>query len=147
MKNSISYKLYAAFVAATLLLSSNTFALGEDVSEEVSEEVRLVAAKEKLNSESASAVMYAKGLCCPTCAIGVRKKISKLDFVDRKRFNKGVDLDTKNQLVTVAILSGSEANYDSLAEAIDDAGYAPARAYFLSDGKLSSRSIALTTAN
>ena len=76
MKKSMSFKLCTAFVAAALLLSSSAFALDEDVSEEVSEEVRLVAAREKLSSESGTAVMYAKGLCCPTCAIGVRKKIS-----------------------------------------------------------------------
>jgi len=131
------------FASAALLLSSAAFALGEKVSPEATEEVRLASAREKLSSQPDTVVVYAKGLCCPSCAIGIRKKISKLEFVDRSRFNKGVELDTKTQLVSVAVRKGSEANYDSLAKAVDDAGYDPARAYFLNGSELSTRSIAL----
>lgn len=142
LKN-FSKPLYALMASATLLLGSNAFALGEDVSPEATEEVRLASAKEKLSSQPDTVVVYAKGLCCPSCAIGVRKKISKLDFVDRSRFNKGVELDTKTQLVSVAVREGSNPDYNSLAGAIDDAGYDPERAYFLNGAELSTRSIAL----
>ena len=103
---------------------------------EATEEVRVAAASEKLNKEADSVVIYAKGLCCPSCAIGVRKMVSRLDFVDRKRFNKGVDLDTKAQLITVAIVEAKSPNFKSLTEAILDAGYDPVRSYNLKDGLL-----------
>ena len=135
------------FLAVSILFSTNVFALGEDVSEEASEATRLISAKEKLRIKSDTVILYAKGLCCPSCAIGVRKIISKLDFVDRRRFNKGVELDTKTQLVTVAINTDSHADFDSLSKAIDKAGYDPAKAYFLEDAKFTTRSIALSTRN
>ena len=103
---------------------------------EATEEVRVAAASEKLNKEADTVVIYAKGLCCPSCAIGVRKMVSRLDFVDRKRFNKGVDLDTKAQLITVAIAEAKSPNFKSLTEAILDAGYDPVRSYNLKDGLL-----------
>lgn len=135
------------FAATALLLCVKAFALGEDVSPEATEEVRLAAAKAKLSSESDTVVLYARGLCCPSCAIGIRKKVSKLDFVDRSRFKKGVELDTKTQLVTVAVAEGREADHDSLAKAIDDAGYDPERVYFLENDGVSLRSIALQAAH
>ena len=134
-------------ILAFTLLSANAFALGENVSPEASEATRLASAKEKLDAESDTVILYARGLCCPSCAIGVRKMISKLDFVDRQRFNKGVELDTKTQLVTVAISSGIQADFDSLAKAINKAGYDPEKAYFLENSAFATRSIALAAKN
>lgn len=131
--------LKLVFLCLTILApltSSEVFALGEDVSPEATEAVRVAAAKEKLNNEPDSVVLYAQGLCCPSCAIGVRKMVSKLDFVDRKRFNKGVELDTKTQLITVAIADSKTADFKSLSEAIYDAGYDPIRSYQLENGEL-----------
>jgi len=138
--------IYTLILAFTLL-SANAFALGENVSPEASEATRLASAKEKLDAESDTVILYARGLCCPSCAIGVRKMISKLDFVDRQRFNKGVELDTKTQLVTVAISSGIQADFDSLAKAINKAGYDPEKAYFLENSAFATRSIALAAKN
>jgi copper chaperone CopZ len=138
--------IYTLILAFTLL-STNAFALGENVSPEASEATRLASAKEKLDAESDTVILYARGLCCPSCAIGVRKMISKLDFVDRQRFNKGVELDTKTQLVTVAISSGIQADFDSLAKAINKAGYDPEKAYFLENSAFATRSIALAAKN
>ena len=61
--------------------------------------------------------------------------------------NEGVELDTKTQLVTVAINTDSQADFDSLSKAIDKAGYDPAKAYFLEDAKFTTRSIALSSKN
>jgi copper chaperone CopZ len=138
--------IYTLILAFTLL-STNAFALGENVSPEASEATLLASAKEKLDAESDTVILYARGLCCPSCAIGVRKMISKLDFVDRQRFNKGVELDTKTQLVTVAISSGIQADFDSLAKAINKAGYDPEKAYFLENSAFATRSIALAAKN
>ena len=136
-------KLLFLFLAVLVpLTTSNVHALGEDFSPEATEEVRQVAAKEKLGSEPGSVVLYAKGLCCPSCAIGVRKMIGKLDFVDRSRFKKGVDLDTRTQLVSVAIVEGEKPDFNLLSQAVWSAGYDPVRIYKLKDGELLSEATA-----
>ena len=131
----LTFAMVAAFAYA------NAFAIGEDISPEAKESDRRVAAEAKLKAESSSVTLYAKGLCCPSCSIGVRKMISKLDFVDRKRFNKGVDLDTKMQLVSVAVRQGASVNYDSLATAVEKAGYDPVHAYLIDGGALKTQSL------
>ncbi len=133
---SYYFRLLLISIAGVVFLPS-TFALGEEVNDEVSEEVRVDSAWEKLSANASIVVLYAGGLCCPSCAIGVRKKVSRLPFVDRKRFNKGVDLDAKTQLVSVAVTpSDDDPDFDSLSQAIWDAGYTPVRSYALVGGKL-----------
>lgn len=129
----------AALLAAIICV--NGFALGEDVSPEATEDARKVAARAMLEGNPKTVILYAKGLCCPSCAIGVRKMVSKLDFVDRSRFNKGVELDTKMQLVTVAITDPEGVDFDAVSKAIDKAGYDPVRVYSLEAGKLATASI------
>ena len=143
----IGRSILTAFVFAVCvgLFNKNGFALGKDVSPEVSEDVRIIAATARLESERETIVVYAEGLCCPSCAIGVRKMISKLDFVDRSRFNKGVTLDTKTQLVTVALSTSDGVDLDALSKAIDKAGYEPVRAYSLEGEELVTRSIKLVS--
>ena len=136
------FNRFLLIVAVLVPLSSPVvLAVGEDVSLEATEEIRIVAAKDMLSKEPDTVVLYAKGLCCPSCGIGVRKMISRLDFVDRKRFNKGVELDTKNQLVVVAIAESEMPDLESLSEAIVDAGYDPVRSYRLTDGNLQTDSL------
>lgn len=135
-------------MAATLLATVWMFALAtdsfaRDVNPEVAENVRRESALSKLEAEKGTVVIYARGLCCPSCAIGVRKMVSRLEFVDRSRFKKGVDLDAKTQLVSVAILPGMSAEDALLAQAVDRAGYSPVRVYFLEGASLGTRSIAL----
>ena len=103
---------------------------------EASEENRRAAAKQTLQAQPAAALLYVKGLCCASCAIGIRKKVAKLDFVDKKRFKKGVELDAKTQLVTVGLLKGKKVDKKALAKAIEDAGYDPVRLYALTDGQV-----------
>ncbi len=132
-----SIKYFIQLVTSLVALTTFNLSAGAmEVSPEATEEVRVVAAKAKLSAESDALVVFAKGLCCPSCAIGVRKMISRLDFVDRKRFNKGVELDTKVQLITVAIGEEKTPNYESLTEAIVDAGYDPVHSYSLNEGNL-----------
>ena len=140
MSNIFRLKLLT-FAIIALFASAASFAIGEDVSPEAKESDRRVAAEAKLKAESSSVTLYAKGLCCPSCSIGVRKMVSKLEFVDRKRFNKGVELDTKMQLVSVAVREGAKVNYDSLATAVEKAGYDPVRAYSIHDGALQTQSL------
>ena len=50
-------------------------------------------------------------------------KLGKLDFVDRNRFKRGVDMDVNNQLLTVALKQGAQPNWQLIDQQIDNAGY------------------------
>ena len=114
--------------------------------EEVSQDVRDVAVKTKLEGKQAVVALYAKGLCCPSCAIGVRKKVGALAFVDGARLNSGVELDAQHQLVTIAVKKGKQVDLPTLAKAIDDAGYAPVHFYSLVKGKVVTKPLVLPSA-
>lgn len=110
---------------------------------EAPEAERQTAALEILKKTPDAVLLYAEGLCCQSCGIGVRKKVGTLDFVDVARFNKGVELHPQTQLATVAIKKGKKAKSAALAAAIDAAGYDPVNLYKLRRGKLHVTSIAL----
>ena len=110
---------------------------------EAPENVRKAAAVEILKKTPDTVLIYAKGLCCQSCGIGVRKKVGKLDFVDVFRFNTGVELHPQTQLATIAIKKGKKAKRKALGTAIDAAGYEPVNIYQLKKGKLVVKSIAL----
>ena len=81
-------------------------------------------------------MLYVRGLCCPSCAIGVRAKLSRLKFVDKKRFKKGIDMDAKHQLVTVALKKDQSIDPDKVEKGIDDAGYVAVEWYTIENSGL-----------
>jgi len=97
--------------------------------------VREAGAKKALATADTVAV-YAKGLCCSSCAIGVRKYISKLPFVDRKKPKSGVALDAKAQLAIIRLKVGEAPDGPSIAKAIRKAGYEPVELYQNQGGKM-----------
>lgn len=127
----LSLMLSLAFLKPQLALALDT-----TQHEEVTNDTREPVATEILRKEPDVVAMYVKGLCCPSCAIGVRIKISKLDFVDTDRFNKGVGLDAKHQIASVAIKAGHTADPKQLEQAVTDAGYDLKTIYTLKDDKL-----------
>ncbi len=129
-----------AVAALTLVMAGNAQA---QPMPEAPENVRKSAAVEILKKTPDAVLIYAKGLCCQSCGIGVRKKVGKLDFVDVFRFNTGVELHPQTQLATIAIKKGKKAKGKSLGSAIDAAGYEPVNLYQLKKGKLVVKSIAL----
>ena len=129
-----------ALAVAALLFAGNAQA---QPIPEAPESTRKAAAAEILKKTPDAVLVYAKGLCCQSCGIGVRKKVGKLDFVDVFRFNTGVELHVQTQLATIAIKKGKKASAKALSKAIDDAGYAPVNLYKLKRGKLVVKSIAL----
>lgn len=50
-------------------------------------------------------------------------KLSKLEFVDRKRFKRGVDMDVNHQLLTVALKADAKPNWALIDQQINNAGY------------------------
>lgn len=103
---------------------------------EVKQEIRSKAAIAVLKKEQGIALIYVKGLCCPSCALGVRSKLSKLKFVDKKRFKKGINMDAKTQLVTVALKEGQTIDPSQVEKGIDAAGYVAIEWYTLEDANL-----------
>ena len=63
-------------------------------------------------------------------------KLSKLKFVDSKRYKRGVDMDVKMQLLTLALRPGQKPDSKLIAKAVDDAGYLAVEWYTMQAGKL-----------
>ncbi|MDA9317498.1 hypothetical protein N9Q19_01705, partial [Puniceicoccaceae bacterium] len=78
--------------------------------------------------------VYTKGAICSSCAIGIRIHNKKLGFVDTKKFNSGIQLDVKNQLVIVALKEGEAYDANKVRDAIYKAGYDPVH-YYMWDGE------------
>ena len=110
---------------------------------EASQDVRNTAVVEKLKASRGTVAVYAQGLCCPSCAIGVRKKVSGLPFVDQGRLEQGIELDPKTQIVTIALKPGSKVDPKALSQAIAEAGYEPVHLYRLRRGKLVTKKISI----
>ena len=114
-----------------VVLSAN-----DDDKAEAAVEVRLAAATKVLKESSEISLVYVKGLVCPSCAIGIRKNLSKMKGVDKKRFRDGVDMNPETQLVTIALKENCEVDYKDLMERVEDAGYDAIEEYKLHDGHL-----------
>ena len=66
------------FIFFILSIFVSTYVLADDDKEEAPVEVRLLGAKKVLLEQANIALVYVKGLVCPSCAIGVRKNLSKM---------------------------------------------------------------------
>tara|TARA_B100000497_G_scaffold73117_1_gene82042 strand:- start:150 stop:539 length:390 start_codon:yes stop_codon:yes gene_type:complete len=110
--------------------------LADEDKEEARPEVRLAEAKKTLLSSSNISLVYVKGLVCPSCAIGVRKNLSKMKGVDKKRFRDGIDMDPETQLVSIAFKDNASIDNKDLIERVEDAGYTAVEEYKLHDGHL-----------
>ena len=86
-------------------------------------------ATERIETTKNLAVVAVDGLCCKSCAIGVGKKVRKLDFVDLKSLDKGIAIDKERFLLEVALKDGKRLDHDEIVKAIRKAGYEPARIY------------------
>ena len=79
-------KICTALLSIALITGSASLSANDDDKEEATVEVRLAAAKKLLSESSQISLVYVKGLVCPSCAIGIRKNLSKMEGVDKKRF-------------------------------------------------------------
>ena len=129
----------AIMVMSALGVASATAADGDP---DAKQEVRNIAAVKLLKERKDVSLLYVKGLVCPSCAIGIRVKVGKLPFVDSTRYKRGIDMDTKTQLLTIALLPGAKANAGELDKAITNAGYEPVEWYSIEDGKLEATAFA-----
>ena len=74
-------------------------------------------------------VFQVKGLVCSFCAHGLQKGLSKLKFVDKKKYTKGVYADIKHQFVKVGLKKDKKPNIDKALTVITDAGYEVLKSY------------------
>ena len=108
-------------------LATQTPCICEEPNDKLSAERVIVDAK--LREQSNQVILAVNGLCCRNCAIGIGKKVCNLDFVDTEALPKGVKVDRKNSLLSVAIKENEKVDIPSLAKAIRKAGYSPVRLY------------------
>jgi hypothetical protein len=81
-------------------------------------------------------VFSVNGLVCSFCAFGLQKGLSKLDWIDKSRHEKGVFADINNQYVKVAMISGKEKKVQDAIDIIKSSGYEVFDYYLNPDGKL-----------
>lgn len=131
---------------STLAISLLTVSTGSAKPfDEVNQDVRDVQVKTQLEAKPKALLVYAKGLCCPSCAIGIRKMIGRLPFVDTSGDNDGIELDAKHQLVAITVKRGVQPDLQALASAIDEAGYEPVHTYTWKDSKVVTSKLSLNT--
>jgi copper chaperone CopZ len=112
-----TFYIFGLFLCS-LLLSDSVYA--EEVSKEKKELIKSI-----LTKNNQYLVVSVNGMCCRNCAIGIGKKVNELDYVDANELPKGIHIDRKNSLLTVAIKVDHMAQMDSLFAAIRKAGYDP----------------------
>lgn len=79
-------------------------------------------------------VVHVHGIVCSFCSQGVTKKISKLPFIDKTKYTKGVRVEIESQKVTIAVKPGSDLDVDVLFKAIRSGGYDPVDVWTVSSG-------------
>ena len=129
-------KFRAALLSIVLISSSFYLFAKDDDKADAPVEVRLAAASKVLKDSSAISLVYVKGLVCPSCAIGVRKNLSKMKGVDKKRFRDGIDMNPETQLVTIALKAGAKVDNKDIMDRVEDAGYVAVEEFKLHDGHL-----------
>jgi hypothetical protein len=107
----------------------------------VSAAERRADAEQMLGTNPNTVAVYAKGMCCPSCAIGIRVKLSSLAFVDSQRFDGGIKLNAKTQLVVVAVRPDTVVDRQGLSLMVRRAGFDPVDYFWLENGELRDESL------
>tara|TARA_B110000914_G_C15239436_1_gene343386 strand:+ start:172 stop:561 length:390 start_codon:yes stop_codon:yes gene_type:complete len=79
-------------------------------------------------------ILQVKGLVCSFCAHGLQKGMSKLNFVDKKKYTKGIYTDITHQYVKVGLKKNKKLNIDKALGVIQDAGYEVIKTYLNPSG-------------
>jgi len=127
-------KTYSLLFSVYLFLGSSLHSFANEDKEEITPEQRREAAQKVLTESADISLIYVKGLVCPSCAIGVRKNLSKMKGVDKDRFKDGIDMDADTQLVKIALKDNTSIDNKDLLERVDDAGYVAVELYKLHEG-------------
>jgi len=74
-------------------------------------------------------VIVVHGIVCSFCSQGVRKKLSRLPFIDRSKYANGVKVEIEKQKVTIAVKPNSNFDIYKVFKSIRSGGYEPVVAY------------------
>lgn len=125
----------------TIIATSLSYADIRNHATEISEKAREKVALATLKFSPDTVQVYAKGLICESCGLGVRKKLQRLAFVDTSKPKKGIIMNVKSQLVSISLKQGRFADIKAIKKAIKGAGYDPITLYELNGKKLQSVSL------
>mgnify|MGYP001236685820 CR=1 FL=1 len=129
-------KTFLLLFSVYLFFGSSLHSFANEDKEEITPELRREAAQKALTESADIMLIYVKGLVCPSCAIGIRKNLSKMKGVDKDRFKDGIDMDADTQLVKIALKDNTSIDNKDLLEKVDDAGYVAVEQYRLHEGYL-----------
>ena len=85
--------------------------------------------KKRLEIGKTDVVFKVKGMVCSFCAQGLQKSLSKLSYVDKKNYTKGVKVNLKDQVTIISTKAGAKIDYNLAVKKIADAGYSVEEAY------------------
>ena len=85
--------------------------------------------KKKLEIGKTDVVFKVKGMVCSFCAQGLQKSLSKLSYIDKKNYTKGVKVNLKDQVTIISTKKGAKIDYNLAVKKIADAGYSVEEAY------------------
>ena len=80
---------------------------------------------DKIEPSRNEVMVVVNGIVCSFCAQGVNKKLSKLPYIDRTKYKKGVKVEIEKQLVTIAVKPDSGFSLDEVLRKIKSGGYEP----------------------
>ena len=72
--------------------------------------------KKKLEIGKTDVVFKVKGMVCSFCAQGLQKSLSKLSYVNKKNYTKGVKVNLKDQITIISTKEGAKIDYQSSSE-------------------------------
>ena len=75
------------------------------------------------------AVIIVHGIVCSFCSQGVTRNLSKLPFIDKSKYTKGVKVEIEDQKVTIAIKPDGTLDLAQVFKSILKGGYEPVEAY------------------
>ncbi len=82
-------------------------------------------------------VIIVHGIVCSFCSQGVTRNLSKLPFIDKSKYTKGVKVEIEDQKVTIAIKPNDLLDLEQVFKSILKGGYEPVEAYVSdADGKV-----------
>ena len=106
---------------AIMALIAITFSIAQDNTIDIN--------KKKLEISKTDVVFKVKGMVCSFCAQGLQKSLSKLSYVDKKNYTKGVKVSLKDQVTIISTKEGAKIDYNLAVKKIVDAGYSVEEAY------------------
>lgn len=120
-------------IITTCLLSFNSFAMHDAGAAENRNHDTKLFSLESTKLKPNEIILEVHGVVCSFCSFGIEKKLSKLDFVDTKKFNKGSEINIENQTILISIKDGQKPDLEVIFESIRSGGYNPIKALLLNE--------------